>query len=530
MHSILAIEGPSDGANAPPGAQIRQPRDLLPLTILFVICLGRGFAYANLMPPWAIIDEQQHLHFIQALSEEGRAPDPRNDYLSEEIVASLFETHRWETLGLAQPIMRDARAMGVEGYSYEGYQPPLFYALMVPVFRVADGTMIARLFVLRWVAVALSALTATVTYAFAKTVSASRRIAFLAALVLILIPERTAAVSRVNNDVLLGFFGALFLCLSTRAVLHKPGSRSAIALGVVLGLGTLSKMTMLPLAVALPIVFHGSSGARFRFGSLALSLSVASMFILPLVTHNLVRFGDITGFSAVAPILSFRAPPLTVNAFLKSLEDLFTHCWVILWQTEETLIGPGFTLLYGLLFLLSCLAAYGLKSYLATGGTKSGSPQGQLLIKIFAGLIAVYATLALLGYWMGNIPVLQGRFLLPILAGMTLLLMIGLRESSYEQASVIGLILVLVLLDGLSLFGHHLPQYYPAHAVEGVLSGTSPSFPSPIGSFLLRVGAHKPPGVQQMLGATIVGYGLAQALALLGGMVALFGSRSRVST
>ena len=40
--------------------------------LLVAIAFLRGAAYANLLPAWGIIDEEQHLHYIQYLAEEKR--------------------------------------------------------------------------------------------------------------------------------------------------------------------------------------------------------------------------------------------------------------------------------------------------------------------------------------------------------------------------------------------------------------------------------------------------------------------------
>ncbi|MGB2896344.1 MAG: glycosyltransferase family 39 protein [Anaerolineales bacterium] len=483
--------------------------------LLMTIALLRGIAYANLLPPWAIIDEEQHLHYIQVLSEEQRRPDPRNDFLSEELVASLFEAHRWETFGFGTPPAPDPRVMGLEGYSYEGYQPPLYYLLMVPIYRLVQGSMLERLFALRWATVALSSLTIALTYSLANKLSGSKRVAFLAALILLSIPERTVAVSRVNNDALLEIFGALYLWLSLRAIIETPNDRDSVLLGLVLGLGTLTKMTMLPLVIALPFVFYTSHKTYSPRRGLGLSLGSAAVLILPLIFYNLQQFGDITGFGGIAPMLNFPAPVLSVMAFLDSLVRLFIYFWGILWQSARATINPTFTVLYGILFLISCLSISGLRLALRPNPEYEGDRRRVISIWLLITVTIVYAVFTLFSYWRGLVPIVQGRFLLPVTPAIAVLLVLGVRRSPIPSLTISALIVGLLLMDGFILFGHLLPQYYPVD-VSSLLSHIPRlSLFSILDSLIQRAGSFKPDFVMQTLHVTIAGYILAYVLVLI---------------
>src|SRR3989304_130835 len=106
---------------------LESPKTLM-LSIL-LLGLFHGGLYASFLPPWGLIDEEQHVHYIQSLAVHQEIPLVGKTYLSQDIVDSLFETRRWEVFHWPTPQSRDPRAMGLEGHSYEGYQPPLFYLL-----------------------------------------------------------------------------------------------------------------------------------------------------------------------------------------------------------------------------------------------------------------------------------------------------------------------------------------------------------------------------------------------------------------
>jgi 4-amino-4-deoxy-L-arabinose transferase-like glycosyltransferase len=483
--------------------------------LLVTIALLRGAAYANLMPPWAIIDEEQHVDYIQVLSDEGRRPDPRKDYLSHELVASLFDAHRWETFGFGTPSSMDPRDMRLEGHSYEGYQPPLYYLVMVPIYRMSEGGMLQKLFLLRWATVALSTLTVVFTYKMARQLTGSRSLAFLAGMLLILIPERTVAVSRVNNDVLLEVFGAGYLWLTTLTLLEGPTDRRSLLLGGLLGLGTLAKMPMALLIPALPWIFIVHRKRYSFWRGILLSLSVAAILIVPLLVINFMQFGDLTGFVAVAPLLTFSAPDFTWLSFARSILDLFLYLWVIPWQRAQAFLNPSFSVIYGVISVIVCLAIYGLVLEFREKPRHEADRRRRSAQLLLIVCVAVYDGFTLLSFWNGQIPVIQGRFLLPVIPGAVILLSLGLRRAPRSRQTSLMLLIVLVATDGFALFSHLLPQYYPPASnalgennriLEGLLD---------LPALILRAGRFKPEIVQRLLRATIVGYLIAQIAALI---------------
>ena len=216
----MSIAGSEDGT--PPGkpdrssAVARSVAARRLLAVLLVLAWLHGSLYAGLMPPWGLIDEAQHLDYIQSLAEGRGQPMWRESMLSPEIIASHFATHRWETFLWTPPATEDPAAMGLMAHSYEAYQPPLFYWLMTPVYSALPGDILDKLFALRWVMVTLSLIPVWVVFRLARLFRpADLRFAGIATLLYISLPERTMAVSRLNNDVLLEVWAALALLVLT---------------------------------------------------------------------------------------------------------------------------------------------------------------------------------------------------------------------------------------------------------------------------------------------------------------------------
>jgi len=480
--------------------------------LLIVIAILRGFSYANLLPPWAIIDEEQHLHYIQVLSEEGHRPDPSEDYLSSEIITSLFETQRWDTFGFTTPPSQDPRDMGLEGYSYEGYQPPLYYLIMLPVYRLIGSAILQSLFNLRWATVVLSTLTVVFTYLLAAKVTGSKRLGLLATLVLLTIPERTVAVSRVNNDGLLELFAVLYLWLAVRSIMEEPSDWRSVLLGLLLGLGVMSKMTMTLLVFTLPFVFWPSRKTYSVRRGLILSLGSAAVLIIPLIIYNTGKYGDPTGFASVSPLLLFPAPAISLVNLLESLVDLFSHFWVIFWQAAQAAIHPSFTALYGMLFLLWSVSLIGLTRELRDRGGNEESHRRVIALWMLITAVLIYTLFTLFSYWRGLVPILQGRFLLPVTSAIAILLVLGLRRAPFPAFTIPALIFGLLLLDAFSLFGHLLPQYYPVDVIPQLDQIPRPPWFTTMILLIQRAGSFKPALVSQTLHATIAGYILAQSL------------------
>lgn len=60
------------------------------LALLLLLAFLHGSLYALFLPPWGLIDEAQHLHYIQYIAEKQAMPVAGELYLSDEIVNSLF--------------------------------------------------------------------------------------------------------------------------------------------------------------------------------------------------------------------------------------------------------------------------------------------------------------------------------------------------------------------------------------------------------------------------------------------------------
>jgi len=235
----------------------RRTRLWLVALVCGIVASVHSLAYVFATPPWAIEDEEQHVDYVLSLRDHGHIPRV-DETIRPSIVASTIDTRRWESLGLGVTFLeRDPAKRGLEGLSYEGYQPPLYYLLLVPVVAPLGDRPLAAMYAGRLV----GALCAGLGAAFAALLAARwargvrpAHAALLAGLFLGAIPVYAEAMARVNNDTGLAVTVVGSLLLMARFV-ERPDSWRALAIGACLGAAVAMKVSALvaiaPAAVAL---------------------------------------------------------------------------------------------------------------------------------------------------------------------------------------------------------------------------------------------------------------------------------------
>jgi len=479
---------------------------LICLAILF-LALSHGGLYASSLPPWGLIDEQQHFHYVQHVAREQALPVAGDTYLSPEIIDSLFVTRRWETFHWPTPASQDPEELGLEGHSYQSYQPPLFYTLLAPLYAVLPGGMVAKLYSLRWIMVGLSLLTVWMAYRIAAEVfPQGKALPYLACFMLVMIPERTAAVSRVNNDVLLEVLATAFVWVLTRAMLRGLSVRRSQVLGLLLGLGVLTKTSMGVLAFSLPLVFWTN---RRDSGLIASALwigGITTSMLLPFVVRNMQLYGDFTGFAGFRQLNNafgvFQAADVTWSSSLAAVWDLFRHFWVIWWKGASVGSNPVITISHIALALLSILSLATVLSNLRRSWKCRSWGKREAVVATYSVVILSYALAILISYFNGQVPVIQGRFLLPVIVPTVVLFCWGLQSCLGRKTLMPVALGVLSLIGVLSLFGNLLLYFYYWSAFTATAGPQSCTFLGERAAwnlFLTRFLSDKPPGVQMVL-------------------------------
>jgi len=182
--------------------------------ILVHLMLGIGFWMHT--PYGAAPDEKYHGVYVRHLADEWRLP-------------------------VFSPENRD---------DYEAHQPPLYYALGVPFYLIGGDIGVRAL------SLVLGALSILAVFAAVRTLLPDReRTAIACAGSVALLPMHLALSSSVANDILAELIFGLALLLMTRMLVSGPNTRASATLGLVLGLGLLSKTTCILLFPAALLVY-----------------------------------------------------------------------------------------------------------------------------------------------------------------------------------------------------------------------------------------------------------------------------------
>lgn len=428
------------------------------LTALLALYLTLGFLYSILTPLFEAGDEIWHYPFVQHIATTGELPvqDPANK-------------GRWEQ---------------------EGGQPPLYYVLMAGATAWIDtrdlpdllwynphaqigiplafgnknmivhtgaeafpwrGTTLA-VHLIRLLSVLLGAVTVVCTYETAHEVlgaasgrrSGSARadgeraqgLALVAAALVAFNPMFLFIMASVNNDSLAVALASLALLGIVRLVTRGPALRRFVWLGIVLGLGALTKQSDLGLcfimaAVVLSLMWRtrlsrlhplsqnekGDEGIQ----SLFLGAVIAGTMVLLIAgwwyVRNFLLYGDPTGLNVWLKIAGTRPQPIGALDLIAEFQGFRISFWGNFGGVN--LIAPE--PVYTLLDLLSLAALLGL----LFGLWRRSLPPLLGLLGLWVGLET-----ALLVRWTLLTFASQGRLIFPAISALAVLLVAGLDQWS----------------------------------------------------------------------------------------------------
>lgn len=456
-----------------------------PLTFLVFAYILVGSLYAIYTPDWQAPDEPAHYNYVRQLAS-GHLPviesgDYDQDYQSR-VISSNFDPQ-----------------YSVESFEYEDYQPPLYYLIQTPIYSITGGALRP----MRLLSVLLGAGVVILTYFVANRLFPGKEwLALTAAVFVAFLPQHVAMLAAVNNDSLAELFIAAILLVLVGLVAGgrgnqkirdsvwqgqgiNPGTkgrnRKLIVLGVLLGLGLLTKVTVY---ILIPIIGGALLWINWKnwpslLRSSLLVFGIAGLMGLAWWLRNLFVYGgiDILGTGAHNAIVV--GQPRTVEwiaergfgaTLLAFVQTTFQSFWGQFgWMG---VVMPSWV--YRLLILFSFLTIVGFFWALARPSDhwKLMADQQELgeitLSKVPALLLAGTFLISLVLYLGYNLTFVQhqGRYLFPALipigigvaiAWMMLILPVIGRWPATRILLPIFLAIALVGLDLLALFRFIIP-------------------------------------------------------------------------
>ena len=434
---------------------------LYPLAVILIVYAIIGTLFATRIPAWQTPDEPAHYAYIRQLAQTGALP--------------VIEPSDW-TPGLV-PIGPKTRDVPIERISYEDHQPPLFYALAVPMFNLTQGNLTA----LRRFSLTIGGL--GIVFAYLAILAlfphqpawAAFGTAFIA-----LLPQHVHMLAGLNNDSLSETLIALTVLLCVRLIIRQerasagnvpagnaPAGNSAavlIGLGVVVGLAMLTKAQAY---LALPVAAVGlwlarPAGAVSRrtllqgIGVLVLGIAIAS----PLWLRNIGLYGGLDFLGLQRHNLVVVGQPTTAGLIATQgvagwLRELVQTTFQSYWAQFGWMSIPLNSRFYLVFLALSVLSA----SFFAIWWLRAKVSASQRRGLILLGALAVFSALGFIWY-NTQFQQFQGRYLYPALIPAAMALALGWHTvlPRLQRWLWLAFTLILAALDVYLLFRVILPQ------------------------------------------------------------------------
>lgn len=277
--------------DATPGRLAASARAVAAIAVL------NALAWSFVTPVFQVPDEEAHVAYVQQVAEHGRpGVDRRGGGFSAELTVVMLES-RFGWLGAPRKVpalwspLQQRRLAFVQhaGLSPRGEgdvatdapEPPLFYALAALPYRAAHGaTLLDRLTAIRVLTALMAGATAFLVLLFVRTCLPGHPWTWtVAGLVAAFTPLLGFISGGVHPDALLfPVAAALFACLA-RAWRRGLTMRGAVAIGLVLGVGAITKINfygVVPGALlALALVARASAGAWNARAARLIAVAVA---------------------------------------------------------------------------------------------------------------------------------------------------------------------------------------------------------------------------------------------------------------
>jgi 4-amino-4-deoxy-L-arabinose transferase-like glycosyltransferase len=332
------------------------------------------------------------------------------------------------------------------------------------------GTVLA-VHAARLVSVAIGTLSLLVTYKLGRLLFPERHdVALGATAINAFSPGFLYMSAVVNNDIMVTLWTALTMFFSVRVLVRDTGWKDLLALGISAGLAILSKYNALALTplvlIAAGAALHKRMGGR---KSLVMAVGGVVLLLLSMVLvsswwfmRSMALFGTATTRSTkiLTQFLADLRDPLAGLGRIDwaLLPDGLVYFYKSFWGVFGWGNVNAATWVYQVLGLVCLAGLLGLVLYLL--GKASRSRKVAVLLPLLAfvlfSLLAIYRTLTV-----GD-PVLRGRYALPAISGVSVLLSLGVVQLTPRKLGRLPILAVslIVLFTGLiAPFRYIMPVY-----------------------------------------------------------------------
>lgn len=349
-------------------ARSRWPAATRLIVILILFYVVKQLFSVAAYYPFSGHDELAHYSYVRTLVTEHRVPvlpdleqwrgslvggqAPPTDEIPAELYLFCHFTLDWWCQPENPRWLNDPpRIVTVPGYGYypSGYQyvanhPPLYYALMAPVYVASSGlTPLAQQYLLRIAAIPFGLLTVFAAYRLTRALFPGD--AFLTVTVPALValqPQISYEAAMVNNDIVAIALTSVILWALVVGIRDRFPPRLCLGIGVMLGLDLLAKGTAATIAPVIGIAVLLAVGWRDWRGIVGRGLVIglpALLLAAPWYLFLYRTYGDFSGLARVSELQYWNAP-------MGSFFDLLTDPAFVVGRFRETWGEFGWRLIH----------------------------------------------------------------------------------------------------------------------------------------------------------------------------------------
>ncbi|MBM3129309.1 MAG: DUF2142 domain-containing protein [Chloroflexi bacterium] len=426
-------------------ANIRSHRALVFILFAFV---ALAVTYSIVTPIFEAGDEVWHYPFVQHLATGNGLPvqDPNVKTLWEQeggqpplyYALSALATFWIDTRDLPERLWHNPHAR--IGIPLDFGNKNMIVHTSAENFPWQNTTLAVHL--IRLLSILFSTITVALTYLFALEIKSDQTLAAFAAALVAFNPMFLFISASVNNDNLATMLATLALLLLVQLITRGATTRRFIALGIVLGLGALTKVSLLGLLIVAAIVFTyllirdrrpktddrrlGMTVIGHRSSVIAGSLLCAA-FVIAIAfwwyARNWILYDDFSAFDVWVQIAGGRPTPVTLVSLLNEFQGFRISFWGNFGGVN--LIAPEWV--YIVLDVFTILAIIGL----LIGFARRALPRLLWLPALWLTLISI-----LLVRWTWLTMASQGRLIFPAIAAVAVLMVYGLAQ--FQRSAVSG--------------------------------------------------------------------------------------------
>jgi 4-amino-4-deoxy-L-arabinose transferase-like glycosyltransferase len=402
-----------------------------------------AYGYIHLTPIWQNPDEPAHYNFVAFVAGGNGLP--------------VLQPGDWDS-GLLERLKNGTFQPGdsVGAIRYESWQPPLFYLLAAPAFRLGPNDPLAAVDRLRTFNAVLGGFTVVLSMFIARQVFLLDWMAAVVPLVVVGVPMFTAVSSSISADPLANLIAAailLVLLIRLNRSVKRP-EWWALGVGTLLGLGMLTKLELAifgPLILGVVVI-----RSTHRVRELVLAAATTAILMVPWLVHQVTSYGwtDPFAIGRHASVVQDqpRFPGFSVDWLVQFLTVSFHSFWAQLgWMA---IVAPD--RLYVIWGLVSLVALVGL---VRAGACWFGMPAWRLLLAT-VGL----ALVAYVGYNLAFVQ-FQARYVFTALAPIAALLVRGWSGGLPRRGqpwTVLVVAAALVALNAYALIRVLVPGFAPS--------------------------------------------------------------------